>query len=84
MKVLVDMNLSPEWIPTLNAAGFEAIHWSSIGNPKPRTWRFLNGPGGTTGSFSPTIWILDTFSLSHKQMDRAFSRRALRIFSRKI
>ncbi|MHB8204338.1 MAG: DUF5615 family PIN-like protein [Desulfomonilaceae bacterium] len=31
MKILVDMNLSPEWIAVLNKAGFEAIHWSTIG-----------------------------------------------------
>ena len=31
MKVLVDMNLSPDWVPLLRQAGVEAIHWSSIG-----------------------------------------------------
>src|SRR5438045_7569793 len=34
MKLVVDMNLSPAWIPILKAAGFDAIHWSSVGNPK--------------------------------------------------
>jgi len=28
------MNLSPAWIPTLEAAGFEAIHWSLVGDPR--------------------------------------------------
>jgi hypothetical protein len=32
MKLLVDMNLSPDWVPFLNSAGFEAIHWSLVGN----------------------------------------------------
>src|SRR5579871_837115 len=32
MKVLVDMNLSPEWATFLAEAGFEAIHWSSVGS----------------------------------------------------
>lgn len=32
MKVLVDMNLSPQWIPALKHAGIEAVHWSSIGD----------------------------------------------------
>ena len=27
------MNLSPSWIPALNAGGFEAVHWSDIGQP---------------------------------------------------
>lgn len=33
MRVLVDMNLSPRWIPYLSAAGFDAAHWSSLGRP---------------------------------------------------
>lgn len=31
MKLLVDMNLSPEWVPYLHGHGFEAVHWSAIG-----------------------------------------------------
>ena len=31
MKFLVDMNLSPGWVDYLVNAGFEAIHWSTIG-----------------------------------------------------
>jgi predicted nuclease of predicted toxin-antitoxin system len=31
VKVLVDMNLSPDWVPLLRQHGFEAVHWSSIG-----------------------------------------------------
>ena len=31
MRVLVDMNLSPEWAGYLAGAGFEAVHWSTIG-----------------------------------------------------
>lgn len=31
MKILVDMNLSPLWVPFLNARGFQASHWSGIG-----------------------------------------------------
>lgn len=34
MKILVDMNLSPSWVPVLKDAGFEAVHWSQIGDPK--------------------------------------------------
>ncbi|MBD0261422.1 MAG: DUF5615 family PIN-like protein [Tolypothrix sp. Co-bin9] len=33
MKILIDMNLSPDWVPVLESAGFEAVHWSTIGNP---------------------------------------------------
>jgi predicted nuclease of predicted toxin-antitoxin system len=33
MKLLIDMNLSPEWVSALSGAGWEAIHWSHIGKP---------------------------------------------------
>ncbi|MCK6450316.1 MAG: DUF5615 family PIN-like protein [Alphaproteobacteria bacterium] len=33
MKLLVDMNLSPRWAAVLAEAGFEAVHWSTIGAP---------------------------------------------------
>ena len=32
--VLLDMNLSPEWISPLKGEGLEAVHWSSIGDPR--------------------------------------------------
>jgi predicted nuclease of predicted toxin-antitoxin system len=31
MKFLVDMNLSPAWVHFLAKQGFEAIHWSAVG-----------------------------------------------------
>jgi predicted nuclease of predicted toxin-antitoxin system len=31
MRFLVDMNLSPSWVDYLTNSGFEAVHWSSIG-----------------------------------------------------
>jgi predicted nuclease of predicted toxin-antitoxin system len=31
MKLLLDMNLTPRWVPYLEAAGFEALHWSKVG-----------------------------------------------------
>ena len=31
MKILIDMNLSPDWVKRLEAAGIESIHWSSVG-----------------------------------------------------
>ena len=34
MKLLVDMNLSPEWVAVLKEAGWEAVHWSKVGNPR--------------------------------------------------
>jgi predicted nuclease of predicted toxin-antitoxin system len=34
VKVLVDMNLSPDWIAVLNRAGWSAVHWSVVGDPR--------------------------------------------------
>lgn len=34
MKILVDMNLSPDWVEILNKNGFEAVHWATIGDPR--------------------------------------------------
>src|SRR4051812_45550130 len=34
MKLLIDMNLSPQWVPLLKDAGHEATHWSAVGDPR--------------------------------------------------
>jgi predicted nuclease of predicted toxin-antitoxin system len=34
VPILVDMNLSVEWITFLNQAGWPAVHWSVVGNPR--------------------------------------------------
>ena len=31
MRLLIDMNLTPRWVPFLRNAGHEALHWSSVG-----------------------------------------------------
>jgi len=33
MKILIDMNLSPEWVDEFKAHKIEATHWSAIGKP---------------------------------------------------
>jgi len=30
MKLLIDMNLSPEWVQVLGDKGFQTLHWSKI------------------------------------------------------
>ncbi len=34
MKILVDMNLSPEWVTFLIRPGWEVRRWNEVGNPK--------------------------------------------------
>jgi predicted nuclease of predicted toxin-antitoxin system len=36
MKILIDMNLSPDWVAIFDRHEIEAIHWSSIGDPRER------------------------------------------------
>lgn len=33
-KLLLDMNLPPEWVPMLQAQGWNAVHWSTVGDPR--------------------------------------------------
>jgi predicted nuclease of predicted toxin-antitoxin system len=34
MKLLVDMNLPPRWVGFLAANKVEAVHWSTVGDPR--------------------------------------------------
>ncbi len=36
MKIVIDMNLSPDWVPFLTQSGHTAVHWSSVGSPRAR------------------------------------------------
>lgn len=48
IKIVIDMNLSPDWVPLVQNAGWLATHWSTVGDPKAtdRTimdWAEANG-----------------------------------------
>ncbi len=34
MRLLLDMNLAPRWVESLRDAGYEAVHWSAVGDPR--------------------------------------------------
>jgi predicted nuclease of predicted toxin-antitoxin system len=34
MKFLIDVNLPPAWVSVFTSHGLEAIHWTSVGNPR--------------------------------------------------
>jgi predicted nuclease of predicted toxin-antitoxin system len=47
MKILADMNIPIEWIPVLEAYGWEAVHWSEIGDIRASdneimSWALMN------------------------------------------
>lgn len=48
MKLLLDMNLPPSLTATLRSAGFSAVHWSEVGDPRAAdtivlAWAQTNG-----------------------------------------
>ena len=50
MKVLLDMNLSPDWAPVLAKYRISAVHWSVVGDPRAEDsiimeWARANGYG---------------------------------------
>lgn len=42
IKILIDMNLSPDWSPLLQSAGWRAIHWSTVGDPRASDREIMN------------------------------------------
>lgn len=34
IRILIDMNLSPDWAPLLQQHGWSAVHWSTVGDPR--------------------------------------------------
>ena len=36
LNILLDMNLSPRWVERLQAHGWSAVHWSSVGQATAR------------------------------------------------
>lgn len=34
MKLVVDMSLSPDWCAVLRSEGWDAVHWSQVGDPQ--------------------------------------------------
>jgi predicted nuclease of predicted toxin-antitoxin system len=34
MKLAIDINLSPAWVELFRQHGYEAVHWSTVGDPR--------------------------------------------------
>ena len=34
LRIVVDMNLSAEWVSVLTQNGYQAVHWSEVGDPR--------------------------------------------------
>ena len=58
MRLVVDMNLSPDWVAILKQAGHAAVHWSSVGSPNAKDRGILTWAGSLSMSCSPTVSAL--------------------------
>lgn len=48
LRLDIDVNLSPDWMPVLKEAGFDAVHWTQVGDPSApdreiMDWAIANG-----------------------------------------
>ncbi len=48
LRILIDMNLSPEWVGAFSRDGYDAVHWFTIGDPRATddaimAWARANG-----------------------------------------
>ena len=48
VSLVIDMNLSPEWVAELAKHGWTAVHWSTVGDPSAEdsaimSWALANG-----------------------------------------
>ncbi len=48
LRLVIDVNLSPDWVPVLKEAGFDAVHWKQVGDPSApdreiMDWAIANG-----------------------------------------
>ena len=42
MRIVIDMNLSPVWVPFLENGGYEVKHWSNVGSPSAPDLEIMN------------------------------------------
>lgn len=60
MKILIDMNLSPQWIEELEDHGGQAVHWLTVGDPRASDsiimdWACKNGFVNLPGAYYETF-----------------------------
>jgi predicted nuclease of predicted toxin-antitoxin system len=75
VKILIDMNLTPEWVGFLAAKGIAARHWFDTGDPKAIDARIMKFVWRTGSPSSRTILISATSSPRQTQKVRAIQVR---------
>jgi predicted nuclease of predicted toxin-antitoxin system len=41
MKIVIDMNLTPAWVPFLESQGLEAVHWTQVGDNRATDYEIM-------------------------------------------
>jgi len=59
MKLLIDMNLSPKWVEELKQGGWDAVHWSVVGDPQATDNAIMEWREQMGMWYSHTILILE-------------------------
>jgi predicted nuclease of predicted toxin-antitoxin system len=66
LSIVVDMNLSPEWIPLLSAEGWPTIHWSQVGNARAHDSTIMQWARGNAHTvFTHDLDFGTTLALTH-------------------
>jgi predicted nuclease of predicted toxin-antitoxin system len=59
LNIVIDMNLSPAWVPFLQGHGWPAIHWSQVGDRRATDREIMNWALATRTWSSRTTWTLE-------------------------
>lgn len=85
MKIVADMNLSPEWVPLLDANGHSAIHWSKIGDPRAPDAEILQWAAqNDCVVFTNDLDFGALLAHSGRQLPSVFQLRTMNVSPRKI
>ncbi|NEX22945.1 hypothetical protein G3480_22030 [Thiorhodococcus mannitoliphagus] len=66
LRRVIDVNLSPEWVPVLTEAGFDTVHWTQVGDPSASD-RVIMGWAAANGDvvFSHDLDFSTMLALTH-------------------
>ena len=80
MKILIDMNLSPEWTLVFTKYEIESLHWSTVGAPRATDrvimdWARVNGYAVFTHDLDLGALLAATQADAQGCNSSAYSRR---------
>ena len=77
LKLLIDMNLSPDWAPVLEHHGWLAVHWSEVGDPRATDRAIMDWASGSRYIvFTHDLDFGTMLALTHATSPNVFQVRA--------